>query len=401
MPARTTFLLRACSILFATVAEAGASSSPSLAEGAADLARKIAAGSARGRSVRISVRNLSSLSSVELVAAREAIETQLRASGFALDESSPTELRLTFSENLQGYLWVADVSEGDSRRVSMVAVDRPESRGSTPRFAIVSERLWEQAEPILDVAWRGDRLFLLTPSELIESENREGRILRRERIPKPPRGAWPRDLRGRVEVVGDAYRVYLPGVLCAVTSGRGLSSGCRPSEEPWPLSMKGNRAAQLVPAAGRNFFLSLRTATASGSSLFDVPFFSAARVEEESGREVWIAAGIDGRVRIYRGSSKPVATWAGWGSDLAAVKSACGSGWQVLVSRAVDFENSDAVQAYEIQGDQAVPVSSPLDLGGAVMALSPRDDGRSASAVVRKPGSGRHEAYRLTLDCTR
>ena len=84
----------------------------------------------------------------------------------------------------------------------------------------------------------------------------------------------------------------------------------------------------------------------------------------------------------------------GSGSDIAAVHSGCGSGWQVL---AAGTDNS--VRAYEMSGRIPTPATQPIALDGGVSALWTAADGRSVIAVSRNRESGAYEAFRLTITC--
>jgi hypothetical protein len=91
-----------------------------------------------------------------------------------------------------------------------------------------------------------------------------------------------------------------------------------------------------------------------------------------------------------------------WGSDFAAVSAECGAVAEVIVSSSGEAA-SDSLRAFEIAGQEASPVSAPLDLGGAAMALWPAPDGKSVMAIVRVPlEDGRrfdYEVDRVAANC--
>src|SRR5207302_1395841 len=97
------------------------------------------------------------------------------------------------------------------------------------------------------------------------------------------------------------------------------------------------------------------------------PFYSAAFVTTNE----TIHVGLDGRARLYDANAKSLATFSGWGSDLTTLKTNCGSSWQVLATRAGDWTEPDAIQAYEIHEREVVAVSGPVNLPGPVMSLGP------------------------------
>jgi hypothetical protein len=90
----------------------------------------------------------------------------------------------------------------------------------------------------------------------------------------------------------------------------------------------------------------------------------------------------------------------GWGSDIAGVRSSCGSGWQVLATGTGEGPN-DSVQAFEVVGREPVAVSAPLDVRGVITGLWTESGGTGAVAVAHNFETGRYEAFRLILNCGR
>ena len=60
---------------------------------------------------------------------------------------------------------------------------------------------------------------------------------------------WPRDLRGRLTVQGDAYQAYLPGLTCNGNAGGGMSITCREASL-WPIG-DGSAHARLCAVHAR------------------------------------------------------------------------------------------------------------------------------------------------------
>jgi hypothetical protein len=149
----------------------------------------------------------------------------------------------------------------------------------------------------------------------------------------------------------------------------------------------------------RNFFTGLLAGASAGASV--VPFFSAAAWQTGDTHQ-WLFSGTDGRTRLYQYDlSAPAAMFNGWGSNLAAVHSSCGSGWQALVSAPTDSVRPDSVQAVEVLGREALPVSAPIDLAGPVQALwTAGKNGDAVNGVLQTP-TGQYEAFTLTVNCSR
>jgi hypothetical protein len=128
------------------------------------------------------------------------------------------------------------------------------------------------------------------------------------------------------------------------------------------------------------------------------PFYSAAQLITAMNTAT-LLADISGQVHVFeRGSHKMVVGARDWGSDIAGMRSDCGTGAQVLAS-AAGSGMGDALRAYELSGREAVPASAPLRFEGTIMALWPSADGTTARAVVRDPQGSRYEAYSLSIAC--
>jgi hypothetical protein len=161
---------------------------------------------------------------------------------------------------------------------------------------------------------------------------------------------------------------------------------CHESDDPWPLNSEPGNEGNLSTGAanGRCFFNASRnfyTGTLSPSPGANLPpFFSLAVLP---GPRI-VVGGIDGKVQMLDGPSlKPLAGTRDWGSDFAAIHTGCGSGTQILASSSGEAE-SDSLRAYEIDAEEAVPVSGPLEMDGTVTALWTAPGGASALAVIRK-----------------
>src|SRR5262249_61113596 len=124
-------------------------------------------------------------------------------------------------------------------------------------------------------------------------------------------------------------------------------------------------------------------------------FCSAANVQS-GGRDIWVFAGSDGRVRQLDSADGELRV--AWGSALAGVKSGCGSGWQILASGTGDWTQPDLLQAFDLsQG--ATPVTSAVEVPGPVTALWAAADSGSAAVVARNLATGKYEAFSFSIGC--
>ena len=126
-------------------------------------------------------------------------------------------------------------------------------------------------------------------------------------------------------------------------------------------------------------------------------FFTAAAVEEPGGTS-WLLALVDGRAELFNAAWEPAASLTSWGSDIIGIDARCGGGSLVLATRPGDANEPDALQAFSVVNRAAMPVSSPVTLGGPVTALWP-SSATSALAVTRDLGTGKYGAYAVTVVC--
>lgn len=374
------------------------------------LARKIFVPIGPQVYVTLTVRNLSSLGDNDIAEVRRALRAQLHSLGIRLVSAkrASAELRVTLSENLPGYLWVAEVRKGETRRVAIVPVARPRPETLPPgteTLVVQKAPVYEQTTPILDLALldtsHGDapRLLLLDTSK-VSLYKKQGTGWQLEQSMAIARSRpWPRDPRGRLMVrQDDSFDAYLPGVKCSGTALPTFTQECHESDDSWPLSARDSEAVSASFMPDRNFFDG-RLAPQGGQEAKFPPFFSAAVVSEK-GSTLRIFAGLDGRIRLFDKNSEPAAMFEGWGTSIVALKTGCGDGWQVLANRAGDSTERDSVEAYEIAGHSAVVSSAPVEFPGPVTALWPAWDGSSAIAVSRNLKTGEYEAYRLSVSCS-
>jgi hypothetical protein len=362
---------------------------------ARELARKTAGLAGRGETVAVTWRNVSSVGSPEFSQARSALEAALRDAGLRISEVVPTvELQVTLSQDAAQYLLVAEARKGDERQVWIAGWKRTgPAAGAAPAVLLEKKQVWEQDEPILDIAFPPEGMLVLSPSKVaLYGRQNEPRGALRLTPSKP----WARDLRGHLRLNGAAFQAFLPGVHCSGAVGPALEMECRPGDEPWVIE-SGSRAMLLGNfAAARNYFDG-RLTTQTGLRKTLAPFYSAAEVEEQ-GRQVWLFAMVDGRTQIFDPSFEPTGTISSWGSDIAGTDARCGGGTQVLATRAGDGSESDAIQGYAIVNRAPVLLTAPMELPGPVTALW-SSGGTSAVAIVKNLVSGKYTAYVITVAC--
>ncbi len=361
-------------VVFAALAYA-----ESLPDSARSFAKRIAAALAPGEACAIDVRNASSLSQADASSVRQALVAESHCTG------AGAAVSVTLSENPEGFLWVAEISRNEKREAVLIEHPRgaPSVANTEMRAGIQKELLFPESEaPILDVALLEDAAMVLQPDGigiLAKPVDRTKAWSVTKFMPLEISKPWPRDLRGRILVEGDAFRAFLPGLSCEGTVKPEPSLQCREGNDEWPAA-----PPKATIAAGANYF------TMPGGARF----FAGAKAGSN-----WVLSATDGRTQFYDETMTPVAAYAGWGSELAAIAGSCGRGWQVLASKPGDWDEPDTVQAFEVVDRHAEPVSAPVEMPGPVTALWQSANQRAVIAVSRNPKTGRYAVYKLSTYC--
>jgi hypothetical protein len=377
----------------------------------ASLARQIAALTGPGP-VLLTVRNRSSLSPSQVPTIRRLLERDLRGYGvIAGGSGSATAVEVTLSQNAQGGLWVAEVQEGTERRVAMLPVklDAAGSSSGGPNLTLQRDVLITEPDPVLDAQ------ILSAPSQqwLIVLEPMQFLIYTRttpatpgvaiaapsawtqaQTLPIPYDRAVPRDMRGRIVAAQDhLFDAYLPGMECRGTANPPqVTVSCFDSDDPWPVTT----AQKAFYNSARDYFTGV---LAPGFDMNLAPFYEAAEIPRAGGTAT-LLNDVNGTAMLIANNQLETVNGAGdWGSDLAVIHSACGTGSQALVSGTGAADGGDSLRAYEIPGREAIPVSAPLQVPGTVMALWPGSDADHAIAIVRRQDSTGYEVWSVAASC--
>jgi hypothetical protein len=366
------------------------------------LAARIAAITGPG-AISFEISNRTSLPKPEFDQISRGLRAQLEAAGlhFVNPEQAAATIHVTLSEDLQNSVWVAEIHAGASEpAVTMVSTPRHGEITSSaqPSSILIHKALiWAQPDRILDVA-----IIDASPTHMFVLDGNQVGVYRiqathwqlEQSLPITHSRPWPRDLRGRLILRKDhLFDAYLPGVLCRSTATVPLSINCAESDDPWPL---GNDVASLAGffTPVRNYFTGALT-PGIGAQRSAPPFYSAAALPREK-YTLWLLAAADGQLHLLDGMNDQTAK-LGWGSDIASVHNACGSGWNVLANG--PGSGSDTVQAFDFADRDAVAVSQPVDFSGAITALWTETSGNAAIAVSYRAEGGDYEAFRLSFSC--
>ena len=363
---------------------------------AADLGARIAALTGPG-TASLSIKNSSPIPHDQVVGIRRAIEAQLKSTGVQLREAeAASEVRVTLSENVRGYLWIAEVQQGSETRVAMLEIPRTDARPtavSTTALIVRRSPLVSQAEPILDaITVPGPRLVVLGSSSIDLYDQVAGRWQSTQSFPVSHTAPFPRDVRGRIVASADhVFDAYLPGTVCSA-SQKVATVECHSSDDPWPLGVQ-----SAFFNSARNFFSGLL----KPGFTKQMPSFYSVATLPRANYTLWVFAGTDNVVRTWDGVNlRPVGNTRDWGSDIASIRSGCGAGNQLLVTSAGDDSSGDAIRVFEVTDREPVLVASPLTVEGPVVALWPAPDQASAVAVVHNQQQGTYDAYSVSISCS-
>jgi len=387
---RGRFSLRLVLLAF-LVACPGFSRADSLEEGARALARK-AGSSLHGVSISYEGQNLSSLSGKEFSNLSAVFQEELlRLGAKILPVDAAAAIVLTVTENPNAYIGIVQIRRKESSENVMEVLGPIEGAPAaelTYGLMVHKEFLFAQDAPILDLVFEGDarHASVLGTQAMASYELQGDRWTLTGAGQLPVHRSSHREPRGFLYFGINSQAAYLPGEVCTVSM---------PDAQGW----KCEKYSGAIPIRS----VSPDTVAEKKMGLW----ISAAQLGPAQATRI-VATGLDGLARLYEDGPDPVAVFSGWGSEIASVHSRCGSGWQLLVTGQGDWTRTDTIQAMEIQERQAQPVSSPLEVAGAVTALhalAPQfagdgATGASALAVVRNLQTGRYEAYRLSITCS-
>jgi len=370
------------------------------------LAPKIVAVTGTGPAL-IEVNNRSSVGQAEVEAIRKGLLEHLSGAGlkFANSDAASITVQVSLSESVQDYIWVAEIrkSPGEPATVVMVSRSRTSISGvthETPSISLRKLLLWSSDSQILDalvINGASPRMAVLYSGQIQFHRLQGDHWIEEQSFPVAHSHPWPRDLRGRLILNKDrSLEAHLPGIICLSNVIGALTVSCRESEDPWPIgTYQSLLNAAFAPA--RNFFTGT-LGPGVGTQNFAPAFYSAAPIPNDRGAS-WLIAAVDGSIHLLDGTNDVVLSKLNWGSDIASVRSSCGTRWQVL-STAGGTAQDDAVRAYEMLGREPAAVGPSLSFPGSITSLWTVPDDNGAIAVTHNAETGRYEAYLLTMACS-
>lgn len=389
---RSSLLLFIFSLNFPTILN-GQSAQDARTAAAQEMVRTVLNRAGAPTAVSLEVRNLAGIGSAEDVYQRLRSQFSAAHVQIVTPERALAEVVVAISEDIRGEMWVAEVKHAESQDVTIVRVAKS-SNAALPRvtntMTLHRTLVWSQTTPVLDLALLGEgdsaALLVLDGASVSLYRNRQSHWELEQAAPVAGTRPWPRDLRGRLLVEKDhKFDALLPGMKCSGTADPGVSISCGPSDDPWPLD--GEDGVRGFFGA-RNFFTG---ALAGRAKPANVPTFYSAAGSNENFLLAFVSGGI--------GSELGKVVDAGSGSDIASLRTECGSGTQVLMTGGGDFTEKDTLRAMDWQGPTLAPAASPVEFSGPITALWTTRDGKAATAVSKSLSTARYEAFIISINC--
>ena len=345
----------------------------------------------------LTVANASSANAEQFATFRKTLQHNLQDAGVRLRQATQanSDIRVTLGENARGLVYLAEVQQGSETRPVIVEVPLVVAALSSSSMALRRTLLVSRAEPVLDVAQlhvgTETKLLLLTSQAVVLYRQGAGKWVEESSVPVVHGHRFPLDLRGRLVASGERMLdAYLPGVICQVNVADTLHAECREADDAWPIGAQ----AAFFNSTSNHFNGLLRP----GFGKQMAPFFTAAALPFP-GYTLWIFNGVDGQLRTHDGVRQGTLNVRDWGSDVAAVRSGCGSGAQLLVTGMTDAGADDSLRGFELVDRQPVLAAAAMEFNGSITALWTAQDGLSATAVLRDARTENYEVFNVSIAC--
>jgi hypothetical protein len=370
----------------------------------------------------LTIHNLSTIPIDQIPSIRRLLVQELKARGVLTSGTeSANVVRVTLSENARERLWVAEVVEGDETRVAMIRLEagRTQQPQSTSGLTLLKQTVLTTSGQVLAALETPNGLVLVEPEEIVIFVQNPDGWHEQKRVGIGQTRALSRDLRAAIYLSPDSvgFSAFTAGSTCTGSyrsaQAETWTIHCHESDDPWTIVQppvlqtvsagQGTETQMNVSVtpfkafynAARNYFTGVVN---FGPGVDLPPFYSAAQIVRSAASAPLLIGGIDGKVQLLNdGALKGVSGTRDWGSDFAALRTACGSGAQVVASGSGEASN-DSLRGYELPAQEAIPASAPLAMDGAVTALASSPDGKSLIAIVRT-AANQYEVDRVTASC--
>ena len=358
--------------------------------------------------ISLEVKNISTVDANSASAIEQQLREELARSGLQIQprDSAESSVDVTLSENIEGYLWIAQISDRrtSGNQVVMLTIGRPPTvlEDTRPVPVLRKKNFLQQQDTMLDFAEIATptadegprRLLLLEPERIAVLQENGGAWIVRDSAPLRHSVPWPRDLRGRISATGTGdFQAFLPGVVCTGNSTP-ISVSCREgSDAKWPSENSG-----FSFVANRNYFTNSPHGVA-GKPQTDVPIAYSIALDLSGDGLRWIVPDADGETLLFKSGESSWVSLGKWGDEIASVKIPCGGQWDVLATGAGDWTQRDYLQTYEISDSNATSAGQSLEFSGPILTLWSNEDGNAVRTVSRNLETGMYEASIVSVSC--
>lgn len=317
---------------------------PKWDEAVQSLADKVSAAAGPARKISMEVKNMSSLNVAEANAVQQELQSALRHRQVRLTSTAHSELSLslTFSEGVQGFIWSAELSQGNERQTFLAGVPRQSlspDGGPNASLTLDARLIWDQREKFID------------------------------------------------------FGLQKPG-----NSDSWLNILAMNQVETYKLSDSAWHVDQAIPISRET------PARRDGTGGFDLEKLDTfwfdmdcigPGVEPKNRRcSMWysITPAKEVPIRI-RGREESVGT---------ILKAKCGISSIVIASGTGDWTQPDTLQGFLLAGpaQQAVPSGSPIPFEGPVLNVRPDWKENTVRAIVHNLKTGNYEGYLVAATCS-
>jgi hypothetical protein len=228
---------------------------------------------------------------------------------------------------------------------------------SAPGMSLDRKLVWEQEEPILDLAFPSTGMLVLSPARVALYQRAAGGWEQQAAVQLTPPRPWPRDLRGRLHLEGSAFQVFLPGLACTGSVvPASATPGATHAPPPGATALAGAASLPANPAAIAPAPGATRPTSADSAATAPAPKRSAAARASTPGRALASAPSPSGTASL----SVPPSPSAPASATAAAAATPTTSAPASTPARAVASASSPAALAMECH-----PANAPWPLGGA------------------------------------
>lgn len=397
----------------------------------ATLGGKIAAIADASQPASLDVSNISSLDSLDVSTIESGLQAELGQHLHLMPAAeAKTQILVTLSEGSTGYVWVAQVRSGNSEQTAMISIPKEASAAASrerPAISLERKLIWSQPQPFLDFALpdgvptNGPGMVVLEPSRVVFYSSVDSHWVAEKSVALSPNAKRTRDPRGMIWQAGDEIDMFVPGESCSgvITALPNLLCVPYPSTNStmtWPVVTGAPGHDETYFRADRNFFDGTLAPAGGDVVSSGPPFFNIAFSNVPNLLGVLLTE-LDGKTRLYENGTRAIATFSGWGDQVATIDAGCNDSWQVLTTGAGDSSQSDHIQIYDLRNypqaqasaqsaastpqtaPEATAAGQPLDFSGPILALWSSTDLKSARVVSLNLQTGMYEGSIISVSC--